>query len=531
MVKYPTTKLGNILLSVIFCCLFAYPFIFLPLGPDQGIFAYIGTIINNGGVPFIDAWDLKPPIVYYLYSLGLKIFGHSMFSLRLFDFVYFSLTIFAVYHLGMFLFDKKTGVFSGFLLGILYFFTNDFFTLSQCESFMILPMILSVYFCCAGIRKQSKSMLLCSGLFLGIVFMTKITGVLLLFSIGLYILSETYRQEGKLSTQLIALRIFIIVSGMVIFLMLFSLWFYNKGGLSELLYTLFVYDAEHFRSALNLKKDYAHVKFAGFMRRYIFVLIPAFFSYFIRDKKNKWPENLLLLSWAFVTVLAFILQGRFYPYHILPLIAPLSIIGAQGSLKLWSDSGWNKNIFFFKKKLILTLVVGILFFAAARTHLLLTYHFTCSLASGDFSLMSNDRFFKSNSLGFSIESTKKVARYIKDNTSREDYIYIWGFASLIYFLSERQAPTRFPFNAPLIAPFNSRRDLWRQEFLSDIKETPPKYILVCKNDYLQNLLMSNIVKDSFSNLRDFPEFFKFLEQHYYIDNKIDNFILYHYFMD
>jgi hypothetical protein len=40
----------------------------LPMEPDNGFFVTVAEIIKRGGVPWRDAWDLKPPGTYYLYA-------------------------------------------------------------------------------------------------------------------------------------------------------------------------------------------------------------------------------------------------------------------------------------------------------------------------------------------------------------------------------------------------------------------------------------------------------------------------------
>lgn len=39
-------------------------------GPDAGIFMYGGMLINKGYLPYRDLWDNKPPLIYYIASVG-----------------------------------------------------------------------------------------------------------------------------------------------------------------------------------------------------------------------------------------------------------------------------------------------------------------------------------------------------------------------------------------------------------------------------------------------------------------------------
>ncbi len=58
-------------------------FLDVPFERDEGTYAYIADIINRGGLPYLDAFDHKPPAVYYLYCLAFRLFGHTVASPRL----------------------------------------------------------------------------------------------------------------------------------------------------------------------------------------------------------------------------------------------------------------------------------------------------------------------------------------------------------------------------------------------------------------------------------------------------------------
>src|SRR4051812_24037984 len=56
--------------AVIF--LFGIPTIILPFWPDQSIFSIIGKAIAQGGFPYTDAWDQKPPGIYLIYAAAIQ---------------------------------------------------------------------------------------------------------------------------------------------------------------------------------------------------------------------------------------------------------------------------------------------------------------------------------------------------------------------------------------------------------------------------------------------------------------------------
>lgn len=56
-----------------------------PLGYDQGVFASNGDIVARGGAPYVDAWDVKGPLVFYMQAAIQRLFGRHAWGLRVVD--------------------------------------------------------------------------------------------------------------------------------------------------------------------------------------------------------------------------------------------------------------------------------------------------------------------------------------------------------------------------------------------------------------------------------------------------------------
>lgn len=52
-------------------------------GRDQGIYAVVGEVVLSGGAPYRDAWDFKPPFIFFIYAGARGLFGPGMISIRL----------------------------------------------------------------------------------------------------------------------------------------------------------------------------------------------------------------------------------------------------------------------------------------------------------------------------------------------------------------------------------------------------------------------------------------------------------------
>ena len=75
-----------------------------PYDSDHWIFYYIGKMVANGGLLYVNAWDHKPPLIFEFNALMHFLFGGNLILHRIF------LTVLAV--LDIFLFYKLASLFS-----------------------------------------------------------------------------------------------------------------------------------------------------------------------------------------------------------------------------------------------------------------------------------------------------------------------------------------------------------------------------------------------------------------------------------
>ncbi len=111
-------------------------------GRDSGTFAYTGWVIRNGGLPYVDAWDNKPPGVYYLDALAFELFGTSRWALWLIETIFIGLAALVTYNLLRRAFPQRVLAWTGVVIFLSYarhpvLIRDTNFT----ESFALLPQI------------------------------------------------------------------------------------------------------------------------------------------------------------------------------------------------------------------------------------------------------------------------------------------------------------------------------------------------------------------------------------------------------
>ena len=124
---------------------------------------------------------------------------------------------------------------------------------------------------------------------------------------------------------------------------------------------------------------------------------------------------------------------------------------------------------------------------------------------------------------YSFSQTQETADYLRAHSTPDDTVLVWGFQTLVNYLADRQAPTRYTFNYPLTfdRPETAFRVEARRTFLSDIAQEPPLYIVLVTNDV-------NPVQavDSRQLLQGFPELQQIIQQNYHLETTIGEFHVY-----
>ena len=104
-----------IILALIF--ILRIPGLYQPiLDIDESVFSEFANIIIDGGLPYIDAIDNKPPLNYYFFSLVYFIFGkNNLISVHFITTLLVMLTSIFVYIISRDLFNKRAGIISAII--------------------------------------------------------------------------------------------------------------------------------------------------------------------------------------------------------------------------------------------------------------------------------------------------------------------------------------------------------------------------------------------------------------------------------
>lgn len=515
--------IGWILLTVLIA---GGPTLWLPLGRDQGNGLFIADVLRHGGAPYKDAWNILPPGIYYLYALGLEIFGKQPLTLRLLDLFWQTATALALCCLGARLFGRRAGLAAGLLYAVVYFLGNDFWNLGNTDAYVALPMTLALLAVLPQARGPRWLWDLSAGVAIGAAFLLRFTHGLLFLPV---ILLLFYGAEGSRRARLRAAcrRLFTIGFGFILALagILAHLW--AAGAWDDFYYTLFVFAPRyamltHHGSAAAFLTFLAEVV-AGFGWKFALLTGPALAMSVWALSRERNYRTLAAMLWLAGTLAGIAVMAKFYAYHWLPLFAPLALL--TGWFYQALAGAWRRKLWPIAVPATALALGGLaLFFSAFGPLGARRLVDVWQLSSGALTADAHRQRFDSLPHGgdFSASANYRAAAYLRLHTAPTDGVFIWGFETLVYFLADRRPPTRFCSNYPLIAKW--RKPEWVEELTAALAANPPVYVVLVTRDAMPWITGQG--RDSTALLKaEYPELREFILNNYRVEQVIENLLL------
>lgn len=487
---------------------------------DECAFAEFANKIIEGYVPYIDVVDNKPPLTYYTVALIFLVFGkNNLLAVHLVTTLMVMATALLVYITGKEIRDEKTGIISAIIFTALAHTYEPKYISTSGEALINLPLILSsfIFIKYLDLKKSYIPAFIIGGLSLGIATMINYkAGILaIVFTIqGLLIrgvLDANPSRIRSLIRELIRLSITGIFT--IIPIAVILAYFYYKGNLHEFLYWGFAYNFRYIEAGAQAMPI---LKTMGRIGYFIFCTLPVWVLSVIYVKKSFSPYTreilrggnaaqhyFFLILWLAFSFYAATLGGRTYGHYFIQLIVPLSLFSGLAYADIVTMS--ERAIKFFWGFLA---VLTVLFFVS-RIDINTTYRLI------DYPNWRSDVNYR------------LVGHYIKKNSSPGNSIYAWGYATPVYYYSDRRCSTRFlisdyisgrVFGTPndsSIIRSSQDSDAWR-DFISDLHKNPPMYFV--------DTSTANHFGYSRFPIKNYPELYGLISKHYRLDrtvNKID----------
>ncbi len=496
------------------------PSLWYPYGQDQGLAHVVGRLILDGGAPYRDAVDDKPPGIFYLYALFIALGGDGMHPARMAGLACLWVTMGLIRQVGRKIREPGAGLWGAFCLGLAHPLMGFWNTALQ-EDF-ILPLLWGSLLCAlrmwqgGGMRWSS----LCGAL-LGFVFWFKYPYALPLAIVGLAAVGRGLTDRGRLAAFLghaVALGgAFSAVVGAGVL----CLW--HAGSLAELLHVTVLKNLwERFPyQGRAMVQDVAVVWPWDWMAHvpFFLVLVGSGFAGLL-CLRGKGPGGRWLVGAYGLAMLALIyLQMRFFQYHWIPL---LSFLCLGTGLLMARAQRWASRCGVLRRSpapAALGVVLACLLMGGAATTQAGEFERWMLLLRGR---LSWDAYFATfpglgSSRSFVLEDWA-AARTADDLAAgSEGTLLVWGSRPLVYYFTGLRPASSFLYVNHLRIP-GPRGERFRRRLEEEILARPPTVVLV--------VLRENLA-ETFRDLgRLAPRVHEMLDARFTLSVKVGPFLVY-----
>jgi hypothetical protein len=436
---------------------------------DSGVFLYVGWRVLNGAIPYLQVWDHKPPVIYYLNALGLALTPNSTWGVWGVEVV--SLMIAAAF--GYYLFKRLYGLFPAIFISFLWIF-SAFFLLSggNLTTEYALPFQFALLWLFYRAENQPRYIRTAGygwyGFALGAVtsllFFTRQNEMAIAIAIGLYLLISRLGQRDFRRFAADALPI--LAGGLAVTAIIVG-YLAVKGAFPAFWDTAFIYN--FFYAEERGPDDRINAIIQGMNQlENVGMTQLGFWGWgaalaLLIFKKERIPEHMRSLLWMAAIALPIelwmvSLGGRpRIPYYL----AFLPVFSVFAGFTAWMvfDSVFKDVPRVAGAALVMVMVVALGLAFRADYYELSRYY---AGQVGD----------------------NELPAYIESNTSPQDTVLMWGAETSYNFYTRRASPTRFSYQYALYKGYGGKS--YATEFLNDILTNRPRLIVVKKGDKLSD---------------------------------------------
>src|SRR6266498_1812748 len=301
---------------------------------SEAMYSVVANEIVDGGRPYADAVERKPPLLFWTYAAIFEVAGK--FNWKALHFVALMWTLCAMaglYVIGRGLFDRNTGLVAAFFYGVFQPWWTWKNLTFDAEMLMNLPIILAWAIAFRRSSSPLRPELFAAGALLGAAFLLKQPAAIAAVPLGIYLLLPSYRASRNLTPTNSIIQATMLTLGFFAAVGLVTIVLWNQGILRDAFYwTIADHDVPH----VFWQKGIVHT--LTFLGACLPLVIGAIMA--CRDKDGIWAEKTAertaLLGLLAASVIGAAAGARFYPHYYVQLIPPLALLAAPYYARLWS---------------------------------------------------------------------------------------------------------------------------------------------------------------------------------------------------
>ena len=474
-IKYAIFCLAGIIFTATF--IYRFNFVSAPLASDESIYIYLGKLAMQGGIPYVDFYEMKPPLLFYIYGMVGLIFktASGIHIAALLLAILNSAIIFKIL-------SRKFNSEASFLSSALFFWMYSspfiFGNYLQSEHFVNLFNLLAISFIYQ--KEMNSRNIILAGVSLGLAFLIKQTALLLLPPL-IILCSIQNKSFSKFIIDSLKLIGSFLVPVIIAFVVVLA-----TGGLNDAKFWLIDFPSEYAISTTIENKFYFLRLFGTQIIAFQYILWAVVFcAVLVLLFRIKNRNNIYLLSFLFFSILSIIPGFRYYGHYWL-LIIP----SAAFCLAYLVEVALNDTKFRALFLSIFSVLIVIQLFGNSKI------------------FYSNDPDKEISDIHFGQyhDIIKDIGVFLSKTLKPTDNLLVLGAIPQIYIYTDKIACTKHVWQ-PMLNYSNTKTIAMRKEMMSDLEKSRPKYVLFSFNPYHWGL------KDS-SNDNLYTKSYRFVENNY-----------------
>lgn len=447
-----------------------------PYQVDHGAYAWIGRTIVHGGMPYVNAWDVKGPMASLPFALTSAVLGDGTWAIRLFDLILVLASAWAIRSVVRAQSGDMAATITA-LAWILAYATLGFTDTAQPDGWVGMGLLLAV---APAFRDERRifGAAVALGAVTGLAMMVKPFYLLFLLPALVLVWPDRTGRPGRMAAVLVA---FVIPVAAIVG------WFAVRGALADMLRTYIGFNTA--RNSAGMWHVVLDALSWGVLQDpLLLLLVPAAAAGIARVATQ--PARQRAAALALLLLMAagcIIIQRPYYAYRTLAL-TPVLFLSAGLAWPAMSESPARAL------RVALGVAVLLLLLRSGREPLSAGVR-AVRLARGEVSREHYDSLFAFHDLTAADE--KRMARWVDGHTAPQDSIFVWTHVAVLSY-AHRAAASR------LILPVGVRFDLpseWRMPMLAEIERDlarqPP--IIIVERDSASGTTLA-----SFAPIRDLP---------------------------
>ena len=399
----------------------------LPLDRDEGTYGYIGANLGSGLVPYRDAFDHKPPVIYFVYAIVDGLGEDNRLNTRAVGVGVMALTTLVVYGLGRRIYGPAVGLAAAFLYALLGNSPHVEGPHLNTEHMMLPLLLLSMLAAVEAGRRRGGWLSVLAGVTASLAILTKpvaLPAVLPIFAAATMSDFRGWRPACASAAW--------FIGGALAPVAAFGLWFLVNDALDDLYRDVFTFNTSYVGSSYTDQWEHL-LEFGPIVGPLTFI---ALSGAFVRPSgaRGFLKVHHLFLVWVAATVLATKLASL-YPaaHYFIPVMPGVAILASAASLAVWravrkmsAPTRWAAT---------LAAAVTILATVWWQLHENLDFYFGMSVEQKiafEFAEQGPGAFLAAES----------VAKYVNSITDQHEEILVWAGEAEVYFLADRKSATR-----------------------------------------------------------------------------------------